>query len=595
MLWSLLKILIFVVIVAAAILGLELLLDQGTDVQIRVAQMEFNLGPVQTLLAVLTALLAIWLLLKLAGFVLALLRFLTGDETAITRFFTRNRERRGFQALSDGMTALASGDGAEATTKANKAERLLRRPDLTNLMKAQAAELSGDRTRATEAYKTLLTDDKTRFVGVRGLLKQKLAEGDSETALKLAEKAFVLKPRHAETSDTLLALQAKHANWAGARKTLGAKLKYGSIPKDLAKRRDAVLAVSEAQHRLAQGDAAGARDEAIEADRLAPTLIPAAVAAARAYIDLGKPRNAAKVLRTAWSAEPHPDLAAAFAEIRPDETPRDRVKRFNELFRQKPAHPESRMLETELLIAAEDFPAARKALGDLPQSHPTSRSLTLMAAVERGQGAQDNVVRAWLAKALSASRGPQWICDRCGQVHGEWTAICSSCDGFDTLAWKTADETDRSGDASAGMLPLIIGTSLLENRSAEAAPEPAGDTFDMAPEAGAGAPPDLDAPLPGGPDRGAPAPGDEGVDAQDAIVLPADAGASSDRGLAGDAAHPPVDRLSETEIEHSPADAGTDETAEVPHDPAPNPADAPPIEDDWVLEDAGEPQDERRN
>ena len=42
-----------------------------------------------------------------------MLRFLLGDETAISRYFSRSRERRGFDALSDGMVALASGD-AEA-------------------------------------------------------------------------------------------------------------------------------------------------------------------------------------------------------------------------------------------------------------------------------------------------------------------------------------------------------------------------------------------------------------------------------------------------------------------------------------------------
>ena len=42
-------------------------------------------------------------LLKLLGFLGAVMRFLLGDETAISRYFSRSRERRGFDALSDGM------------------------------------------------------------------------------------------------------------------------------------------------------------------------------------------------------------------------------------------------------------------------------------------------------------------------------------------------------------------------------------------------------------------------------------------------------------------------------------------------------------
>ena len=74
-------------------------------------------------------------------------------------------------------------------------------------------------------------------------MKQKLAEGDDETARKLAEKALQIKPRHEETQDVLLHLQTKAQDWAGARSTLTAKLKSGTLPRDVYKRRDAVLAL----------------------------------------------------------------------------------------------------------------------------------------------------------------------------------------------------------------------------------------------------------------------------------------------------------------------------------------------------------------
>ena len=100
-------------------------------------------------------------------------------------------------------------------------------------------------------------------------------------------------------------------------------------------------------------------------------------------------RKATKTLTAAWAATPHPELAAAFAAIEPDETPAARRKRFATLIAAAPGHPESRLLEAELALAAEDFPAARKALGDLAETQPTTRSLALMAAIERGQGAPD--------------------------------------------------------------------------------------------------------------------------------------------------------------------------------------------------------------
>ena len=131
----------------------------------------------------------------------------------------------------------------------------LQKPDLTNLLTAQAAELSGDTKKAEETYKKLITADSTRFVGVRGIMKQKLAQGDTDTARKLAEKAFELKPKHEETQDVLLKLQAQAQDWAGARKTLSTKLKTGTLPRDVHRRRDAILALSEARDVIADPDA----------------------------------------------------------------------------------------------------------------------------------------------------------------------------------------------------------------------------------------------------------------------------------------------------------------------------------------------------
>ena len=291
-------------------------------------------------------------------------------------------------------------------------------------------------------------------MGIRGLMKQRLDAGDTDTALKLAEKAFALRPKHGETQDTLLRLQTQRGDWAAARRTLTSKLKSGAMPRDLHRRRDAVLALSEASGTFSTASDAQAREAAIEANRLSPDLAPAAVAAARAHIAQGKPKYAARVLRRCWESHPHPDLAAAFAEIVPDETPAARIKRFRALTDVKPDHAETRMLKAELALAAEDFPEARRALGDLATEHPTARSLTLMAAIERGEGAADAVVRAWLARAVTAPRGPQWVCDNCNHIQGDWAPVCENCGAFDTLAWREPPRAETHVPGT-GMLPLI--------------------------------------------------------------------------------------------------------------------------------------------
>jgi HemY protein len=457
MLWSLSKLLIFVAIVTALTFGTGYLMELSGGAVISVAGVELSFSPLELTVVVIAAVILLWAVGQVLGLVFAFISFVNGDETAISRFFTRNRERRGVEALSDSLIALASGEGSQAIAKAQKAERLLGRPELTNLLVAQAAEEAGDLKRAEASYKALLADDRTRFVGIRGLMKQKLAAGDTVTALKLAEKAFQLKPRHVETQDVLLRLQAESSDWAGARATLSAKLKTGTLPRDVYKRRDAILALSEAKAVFSDDSSIEARETAIEANRLSPDLIPAAVMAARSYIAAANPRYATRVLKKAWEVQPHPDLAAAFAEIEPNETPEARLSRFDTLTRINPDHAETKMLLAELHIAAERFPAAERDLAGLVETAPTARNLTLMAAVARGQGQDEAVVRGWLTRALTAPRGPQWCCDNCQMVHSAWTPVCQNCHAFDTLTWRSPPATEFTLPGGAEMLPLLVG------------------------------------------------------------------------------------------------------------------------------------------
>lgn len=458
MVWSLTKVLLFLLVVAGLTLATNYLLHSPEGARIAISHWEFTLGPVQGVIVLLLLMAALWLLLKLIGLAIATYHFLNGDETAISRYFDRNREQKGYKALSDGMMALAAGDGRLALLRARRAEKYLSSPELTTLLVAQAAEAAGDTARATEAYRALLADEATRFVGLRGLIKQKLAEGDTDTALKLAEKAFGMRPKHAETQDILLKLQSENSDWTGARATLGAKVKAGGMPKDVYRRRDAILALQEAKGVIDDTASIDAREAAIEANRLSPDLIPAAVMAAQMMIERGDRRSAARVLKKAWEAQPHPELAAAFATIDPDETPHDRLKRFQALTLVHPEQDETKLLLAELNIAAEEYPEARRAMGDIVTRHPTQRALAIMAAIERGQGSDEAVVRGWLAKALIAPRGPQWCCDKCQAIHSQWAPICDNCGGFDTLSWREPTETAGRSATESELLPILVAS-----------------------------------------------------------------------------------------------------------------------------------------
>lgn len=458
MFWTLLKLLVFVVAVIGLAYGAGALMDSGQTVGLRILDMEFTLGPIQAIVAFVVFLVALWLVLKAIALSVSVLRFMNGDETAIRRFFMRNREKKGLDALLGSMLAQSTGDSKSAIAKAEKAHKLLNRPVMTNLLIAQAAEAKGNSAMAITHYKGLLDDPRSRFVGVQGLIRAELELGETEKARALAVKALEMQPAHEATQTTLLKLQTEAEDWAGARRTLETKKSSGHLPRDVYRRRDAVLALQEADALAAKDNLPRARDAAIEANRLSPDLVPAAVAAAQGLVAQGKHGYAAKAIKRAWKAAPHPELASAFAAIEKDESPRQRLRRFEKLLKMHPHSDECRMLRAELLISAEDFPAARRALGDLFETDPSMRALTIMAAIERGEGADDAVVRGWLARALTAKRGPQWVCSACQHVHASWQAICDQCGAFDTLEWRDAPESAGPSATQTELLPLIVGS-----------------------------------------------------------------------------------------------------------------------------------------
>ncbi|MDE2913978.1 MAG: heme biosynthesis protein HemY [Paracoccaceae bacterium] len=464
MIWPLVKTVAFLLLVVAVAWATGLVMEVGDVVRLSFGGREYSMTSAMAVFSLFASLAGLWLLLLLFGLASAVLRFLSGDETAISRYFDRNRERRGFEALSRGMVALAVGEEREATAQAVRAERDLNRPQLTDLVNAQAAELSGDRGRAARYYKRLLGSRATRVIGIRGLMRQRLEDGDPETALRLAEKAQELRPNHEETLTTLLTLQLDQEEWAGARKTIQASAKAKRLPKAVARRREAVVMLADARKRLEAGDIVGAASAAREANRLAPALIPAAVLAAEMESDKGNTRRAESILRKAWSANPHPDLAAAFAGIRPDETPADRLKRFQPLLKLNPSFEETRLLGAELRLAADDVPGARRALGPLSEETPTVRSLAIMGAVARGEGASEHVVRGWLTRALNAPGGPRWTCENCSHVHTSWRPVCETCKAFDTLGWKPPPAVGENGD-SVPVLGYVTGILTGGNRA----------------------------------------------------------------------------------------------------------------------------------
>ncbi|MCI4664918.1 MAG: heme biosynthesis protein HemY [Neomegalonema sp.] len=375
---------------------------------------------------------------------------------AFAPHYAAKRRRRGVSALSQALVALAEGDGERARKAALKAEQILDEPDLTRIINAQAARLSGREKEAEKYYEAMSEDKETAFIGLVGLLGQALREKMPERALRLAERAHALKPKEPQVIDAMFDLQLRKGDWAAARKTLKAALRAGRLTKDVEQRRRAVLYVSEAQQAEMLGDDNAALDAARSALKSAPGLTPAAAMAAKLLQTRGDAHGASRIIIRAWRSSPHPALAEAFAALDPNETPKIRLARFQQLFDVHPEHRETRETKAELALAADDPEAARSALGDLPAEGVSARACALMAAVEEAQGGDEATIRVWLERAATAPRRAQWTCSACGSPSPTWRHSCGRCDAFDTMEWRMVEHISPAPAANGAATPAAL-------------------------------------------------------------------------------------------------------------------------------------------
>ena len=380
----------------------------------------------------------------LIGLIAALIyrvwRFLVGAPAVIARHRREGRRLKGYRALTQGMVAVAAGDGEEARRQARRADLLLNEPPLTMLLSAQAAQLNGDEAAAERYFTAMLERPETEFLGLRGLVVQATRKGEVGRALELARRARALRPRTGWVLITLHDLEVRAGDWPAAAESARLAVRAQAMtPQDGERNR----AIARYEQSIA-AEAAGERDAALEHARKAveldPGFVPAAARAARMLAAAGKRRRARRVLEAAWAASPHPELAKAYLAVDHEVEPLARLMRLQKLVALRPADGESRLALAEAALAARLWGEARRALEDFRSGNgaePPARACRLWAELEEAEHGDGAAARAWLSRIARAAPNPAWICDHCGAAHTVWAPLCRRCGAYDSMVWKS--------------------------------------------------------------------------------------------------------------------------------------------------------------
>lgn len=379
---------------------------------------------------------AVLLLMLVATMLWLLWRWIVGAPGALLEGWGESRRRRGYRELTQGLAAVAAGDGVEAQKHARKAEQLLSEPALTLLLSAQAAQLTGDRDGARRAFNAMLEDDQMAFLGLRGLIAQSLRDGDAGQAMSYAERAFKIRPQTPWVVHSLFDMQAQVGQWRSAQDTLDAGLRTKVVTSEKGRTLKALLLVERSREAEKAGSDADAVAFAREAFGLAPERIATAERLAEMQIKRGDGKRALRTIEKAWALAPHPDLAALYLNASGENDPLKRVGVVRKLAAQKPDDVESHLALARASLEASLWGEARRHLDAAGGTSPTARVCRLMAEVEeRAQSGQENV-HEWLAKAAQAPADPAWRCSACGAQHETWRSVCENCGAFGTLHWR---------------------------------------------------------------------------------------------------------------------------------------------------------------
>jgi HemY protein len=368
-----------------------------------------------------------------AIFLWAVLGLLWRTPGRIRKGRRERRHARGRHAITQGLLAIGHGDSSSARAHAEVARRHATQDPLALLLHAQSAQLDGDRDGAQRAFRAMAEREDTRLLGLRGLFIEAQRADDPVAAVMLAEEALKLSPSSSWASHAVLGFCCAKGDWTGALSILDNNQSSGLIDKATYRRQRGVLLTARALE-LVNVDRDLSRDSAMEAVKLAPTLVPAAVLASKYESEAHQVRRSMRIVETAWLAQPHPDLADAYAHVKLGDSARQRLVRVETLAAKAPGHIEGALAIARAAIDASEFAKAREALAPFIAA-PTQRVAMLMAEIERTEHGDSGRARAWTLRAVRALHDPAWTAD--GYVSDSWRPVSPVTGRLDAFQWQT--------------------------------------------------------------------------------------------------------------------------------------------------------------
>lgn len=385
---------------------------------------------------------------------------------AIAKYQEEDRRKKGFRALTRGLVAVAAGDGKKATQFSKQTKSLLPYQNgLPVLLEAQAARLRGEEGLAQNRFEHLMKDKDAAFLGIRGLLKSALDEGNVIRALDFAYQAEKIYPKQGWVLQTVYDLEIKNGLWSDALETGEKALKYNALSADKIIQDRVAIHLMRSDYEAEKGSPKVAIKELEKAYKLNPYFIPTVTRLAEHYINSKKNRKAKAIVEKVWKKNTHPDLVKIWDSLAPENNGKNAakiLKWYEDLVALKPDSAEGQMAAACAAMDLGYWGEAKAYLMVAEKIYPSARLFRLRAIVEQNSTHNDEAIHDLMEKASEALPDKVWICSKTGLIYKEWSAIAMPHESFNSIIWDYPDARTIKGDQTDFLSAKSSNTLLID-------------------------------------------------------------------------------------------------------------------------------------
>lgn len=345
------------------------------------------------------------------------------------------KREKGEKDLSEAWSAYALEDYKQASKLGLRAQSSLGKSgSVLRLLASSTQKTEEDKNPYLEQLRT--ADASSGWV-LKQELDHLIEQKSWSNAKQFIEKILVKHSKNKRLLVLNFELSAKQGKWQEAKTALLAAIKeksfitpaeqkhYGSVI-------DYCLSLEE--------KAAGHKVESLALLKSAlkndAAFAPAALSAARLYLEQDDKKSAEKILSSIWKLSPNDELADMLLELYPLESSGETHRRIKKIAQLAPHYPESQHLLAEAAINAEQWPDARGALNAVINADAASqKTYQMLALLERKQKNDHDASDKLLQKAATAKTDNLWLCSACRHSATHYSPLCHNCGEFNQISW----------------------------------------------------------------------------------------------------------------------------------------------------------------